>query len=98
MKIKFRWRYNGLFLYCIILNIIIFYQGFEISKNIKRIDKLIKETPTLNQELMQSRYFEAWKCDLSMRLMDVEAMASTNYKLIRQVEFFENMTEEKDGD
>ena len=60
-------------------------QSATTYSNISRLDKDIKKYAKKVDIKKRSQYFEAWRCDLSIQLKDIEALANSNYELIRQL-------------
>ena len=81
---KIRFRYNGLLIYCVVLTIAFIIQTININNILhvgidKKIKAIIFNYPTREEVKQRSTYFELWKCDLSIRMMDVEALANAAY-------------------
>lgn len=79
MKIRFRYRYNGLFILCIIFAVVISFQQQQIS-SLNTTLKTIQDSIPSVQDWREHSAFMNRRCDLlSVEIQDVKATAHSAY-------------------
>jgi len=78
---RFRYRYNGLFILCIIFAVVISYQQQQLF-SLKTTLKTIQDSIPSVQDWREHSEFMNRRCDLlSVRITDIEATASIAYDI-----------------